>query len=146
MDVWNILQDALDDGIPVKISFEKNEMIIGKRKIISNGVSEYGFKIPSDDTPIETIEMLYSNYLTSMPSERSERKRKKYFYAKPFTELTDEELCFGEQRDQAMGLLEGWILIAKLNGSLIWQDDSKWFWKSNRYPSLVLLKKWIKGE
>lgn len=146
MTIYEELIQKVSEGSRFNINFETRTMKIGKKKVIDNG--EYGDKelisIKIND-PLDIIENLYSQYKFSIPSERSENKRRGYFNALSANELTDEELICGERREVARARLEGFILCMILNGKLTWDEFTmgKWFWQSNNDPDLVILKKWI---
>ena len=146
MTIYEELIKKVSEGSRFNINFETRTMKIGKKKVIDNG--EYGDKelisIKIND-PLDIIENLYSQYKFSIPSERSENKRRGYFKALSANELTDEELICGERREVARARLEGFILCMILNGKLTWDEFTmgKWFWQSNNDPDLVILKKWI---
>lgn len=146
MTIYEELIQKVSEGSRFNINFETRTMKIGKKKVIDNG--EYGGKelisIKIND-PLDIIENLYSQYKFSIPSERSENKRRGYFKALSANELTDEELICGERREVARARLEGFILCMILNGKLTWDEFTmgKWFWQSNNDPDLVILKKWI---
>lgn len=149
MTIYDELIQKVSEGSRFSIDLENRTMKIGKKKIVNNG--EYGDKelinIKTDD-PLDIIENLYSQYKFSIPSERSESKRRCYFKALPANELTDEELICGVRREVARARLEGFILCMILNGKLTWDEFTmgKWFWQSNNDPDLVILKKWIVKE
>ena len=104
---------------------------------------------PFDELDTDTIlliaEAMYEDYRYSVPSERSERKRRTYFKALPLDDLTDEQIVFGERRETAQARLEGFLFCMILSGWLMWNEDSmgKWFYKENDF---VLLRNWIEKE
>lgn len=146
MTIYEELIQKVSEGSRFSVDFESKTMKIGKRKIIDNG--EYGDRELINiktDYPLGMIENLYSQYKFSIPSERSETKRKCYFKALSANELTDEELICGQRREVARAALEGFVLCMVLNGILTWDEFTmgKWFWQSNEDQDLVILKKWI---
>lgn len=149
MTIYEELIQKVREGSRFNINFETRTMKIGKKKVINNG--EYGDKelisIKTND-PLDVIENLYSQYKFSIPSERSENKRRGYFKALSANELTDEELICGERREVARARLEGFILCMILNGKLTWDEFTmgKWFWQSRSDDDLVILRKWIDGN
>lgn len=72
-------------------------------------------------------------------------KYKKYFKALTMEELPQESILNAGSRDITQAKLEGFILCHILNGTLYWESEDKWFWKSQKYPELVILKEWITG-
>lgn len=144
------LVERVDNGEKFHIDFEKRNMKVGKTYLIKDGKydeSKYMLCRLHDidsDIILAAIEDLYYEYRYSMPSERSERKRKKYFKALPVEELSIDDMVKGQSREVAQAKLEGYILCSILNGDLKWNDDwGTFFWQSKSYEDLVILRKWI---
>lgn len=155
MTIYEELIQRVSDGATFHIDFEKRTMKIGKQKIIDNG--EYDSNrilIDGVDDIVDTLEVLcsvkflYDKYKHSLPSERSDSKRKCYFKALSVDELTDAEMATGERREVAKAKLEGFILCMVLEGKFVWNEETlgKWFWQSKNDPDLVILKSWIEGR
>lgn len=150
-NIWKESHDAVANGARFNISLEKRTMRIGKKYVILDGKfdGELGF----DDAPATSDEMLahiedlYDVYRHSVPSERSDARRKTYFQAMKMEELSDEELIYGEPREIAMFRLEAYILFCILCGLFDWDAimGNKWFWASENDRNLVILGKWICG-
>ena len=92
----------VDNGERFHVDFEKRTLTVGRKKLIDNGnydVSQnlYDNEAQNHDELMAKICMLYRAYKYSLPSERSDNKRKKYFKALPIEELTDEQLICGEK-------------------------------------------------
>lgn len=148
------LIDRVDDGETFYVDFEKRTMKVGKDYLIKNGEydADKGLFPSLYDNPyslqvvLHQIRELYRNYKYSLPSERSESKRKKYFKALSVEELTDEQLVRADRRESAQAALEGFILCSIIAGHLVWDDEvmgGKWFWVSRSDEDLVILKQWI---
>ena len=91
----------------------------------------------------------YRSYKISLPSERSDNKRRKYFKALPMEEITDEQLMVAERRECSRAALEGFVLCMIVSGQLVWDEEimnGKWFWQSDIEPDLVLLRSWVEGK
>ena len=156
MTIYEELILRVSDGETFHIDFEKRNMKVGKDFLIKNGeydTSRFLFNRPGDIATMElvlrTIEVLYQRYKYSLPSERSDSKRRTYFKALPMEEITDEQLMRAERREVAKSKLEGFILCMILEGRFVWDEDElgRWFWQSKEDGDLVILKKWIeKGE
>ena len=147
------LIERVNNGDKFHIDFEKRNMKVGKIYLIKDGQYDESKYILSKregpasiDRVLTIIDDLYDTYKYSMPSERSESKRKKYFKALPVEELTDEQLVNGEAREVAQCALEGYILTRILDGSLYWDEQlmGKWFYQGID-PDLIILKKWIEN-
>lgn len=149
MTIYEELIERVSNGEPFHIDFEKRNMTISKQKIIVNGKCDAGREfIKFDGYVLKTIYELYQNYKYSLPSERSDSKRKKYFKALSIDELTDEQLMCAGKRETAQAALEGFILCSILDGSFVWDEEStgKWFWQSKTDGDLVILRSWVEGK
>ena len=151
MTIYEELVQRVSDGETFYINFKNKSMKIGKKFLITDGVYdiereliEYNCKNISD--VLSQIEKLYADYKYSLPSERSDNKRRKYFKALPMEELTDKQLMIAHSRETAQAKLEGFILCMTLNEKLKWTNDmGKWFWQSQKDPDLVILKNFIEN-
>ena len=150
MSIFLKALEQVENGEKFHIDFEQRTMKIGQDKVINNG--EYDTSQVLCDERFENprallnkVRELYITYKFSLPSERSDKKRKKYFKALPIEELTDEQLIYGERREVAQYILEAFILCAILNGDFIWNDEihGKWFYQDKLEQDLVILKNWI---
>ena len=153
MTIYEELIQRVSDGETFHIDFEKRTMKIGKQKIINNGEYDVTRKLIVSkeydlDVILEMIELLYHDYKYSLPSERSDSKRKCYFKALSVDELTDAEMATGERREVAQAKLEGFILCMVLEGKFVWLEDvmGKWFWQSKNDSDLVILRSWIENK
>lgn len=154
MTIYDELIKRVSEGEKFNINFETRTMKVGNTKLIDNGKYDenrpliYEYNIYSLQTLLHMIRELYRNYKTSIPSERSSKKRKCYFKALSADELTDEQLMCGERREVAQATLEGFILCMILNGELVWDEGimGKWFWESRSDSDLIILRKWVDGK
>lgn len=142
--------ERVENGERFYINFEERTMKIGREKVIDNGKYDttqvlYGENFDSQQALLDKLRELYNNYKFSLPSERSEKKRVKYFKALRIDELTDEQLIYGARREVAQYILEAFILCAIINGDFVWNDEihGKWFYQDKSEQDLVILKKWI---
>ena len=142
--------ERVENGERFHIEFEQRTMRIGQAKLINNGEYDttqvlYDEKYDNPRTLLDKARELYVAYKFSLPSERSDKKRKKYFKALPIEELTDEQLIYGVRREVAQYMLEGFILCAIINGDFIWDDEihGKWFYQDKSEQDLVILRNWI---
>ena len=142
--------EQVENGERFCIDFEQRTMKVGQAKVIDNGeydISQllYDEKFDNPKSLLDKVRELYIAYKLSLPSERSDKKRKKYFKALPIEELTDEQLIYGIRREVAQYMLEAFILCAVLNGDFIWDDEihGKWFYQDKLEQDLVILKSWI---
>jgi hypothetical protein len=138
--------EQVENGERFHINFEQRTMKVGQDKMIDGG--EYDTSQVLYDSPqalLDTVRELYVTYKYSLPSERSDKKRRKYFKALPIEELTDEQLIYGARREVAQYMLEAFILCAIINGDFVWNEEihGKWFYQDAFEPDLVILKSWI---
>ena len=150
MDIFLELVQRVDDGESFYIDFQKRTMKVGHDFLIKNGEYDHDRQLTKltsmgIDKILSTIEELYHNYKYSLPSERSDSKRHKYFKALPIEQLDDFHLLYPVKREGVQARLEGFILCAILNGDFVWDEATmgKWFWLSKNDPDLVILRKWI---
>ena len=142
--------EQVENGERFHIDFGQRTMKIGQVKVIDNGEYDtsqvlYDEKINDSRTLLDKVRELYITYKFSLPSERSDKKRRKYFKALPIDELTDEQLIYGVRREVAQYILEAFILCTILNGDFMWDDEihGKWFYQDKSEQDLVILKNWI---
>lgn len=150
MTIFTELMQRVDSGETFHIDFQKRNMKVGKTYLIKNG--EYdterslGFEWHESEI-LRMIEELYTNYKYSLPSERNDNKRTKYFKALSISEMTDRQLMIACRREGAQARLEGFILCAIVNGTFKWTESmGKWFWQSKNDPDLILLRSWIENN
>lgn len=154
MTIFNELIERVSNGETFHIDFEKQTMKVGKDFLVKNGeydiqrclLSREGTQV-AINTILYTIECLYENYKYSIPSKRSDSKRKVYFKALPMEEIPDEKMVM-QRREILQAELEGYILCMILRGDFVWDEDEmgKWFWQSNEDKDLVILRKWIENN
>ena len=131
-------------------------MKVGKEYLIKNGeydTSREVFDMMHRDVyslqvVLRIIRQFYKNYKYSLPSERSDSKRKKYFKALPIEKIPDNELLIAGRRETAQAVLEGFILCAIVTNQFKWDEEimGKWFYQSKKAPDLVILRSWIENN
>ena len=155
MTIYKELIERVSNGETFHIDLEKRTIKVGKKFLIKNGEYDTSRELFAKDVQfsindiLDMIHVKYHNYKYSLPSERSDKKRRTYFKALPMDQLTDKQLMCAERREIAQASLEGFILCMILENKFVWDENKlgKWFWQSNKDVDLVLLKKWIeKGE
>ena len=149
----NIFQTGLErvcNGEEFHIDFEQRTLKVGQHKLIEGGeydVSKilYNEKFDNPQSLLDRVRELYVAYKFSLPSERSDKKRRKYFKALSSDELTDAQLICGVQREIAQYMVEAFILCAILNEDFVWDEKThgKWFYQDPLEPDLVIRKIWI---
>ena len=156
MSIYLELIQRVSDGETFHINFEKRNMRVGNDYLIKDGkFDETKVLFPkmyeTHDlcVALHIIRALYKNYKYSLPSERSDNKRKKYFKALSMEELTDEQLMVAERREIAQAVLEGMVLCMIVSGQLVWDENvmqGKWFYQSKTDPDLILLRSWVESK
>ena len=153
MSIYVEMLERVENGEKFYINFEKRIMKVGGKVIIDNGEYDtskklYEGEIYSLDALLSIIKALYKKYKYSLPSERSDNKRRKYFKALSVDELTDEQLIIGQPREVAQFTLEAFVLCAILNGDFVWNEEvmGKWFYQHPLDQDLVILRNWIEGK
>jgi hypothetical protein len=156
MSIYYEFIERVTNGECFCIDFENRNMKVGKDFLIKEGVYDSSKELFDDmwkmydvRVVICFIKELYAQYKYSLPSERSDNKRRKYFKALPMEEITDEQLMVAERREVACAALEGFVLCMILSGQLVWDEEimeGKWFYQSKTDPDLVLLRSWVEGK
>lgn len=153
MSIYLETLKRVEGGERFHVDFEKRTMKVGGEVIINKGEYDtskelYEGEIYSPEVLLHMIRELYRNYKYSLPSERSDSKRKKYFKALSVDELTDEQLIVGQPRELAQFALEAFVLCTILSGDFEWDEDlhGKWFYQRPSDPDLIILRSWIEGK
>lgn len=150
MEIFNELMYRIRNGESFNVDFEKKTLKVGKDYLIKNGEydnKKLGWAQVDVSDVLHTIERLYERYKYSLPSERSDGKRRKYFKALPIEDIPDAKLFDAERREVAKANLEGYILCSILYGNLKWDKSwGSWFWQSKNDPDLIILKSWIENN
>ena len=157
MSIYSELLKRVSEGESFRIDFEKRNMKVGNDYLIKDGEYEESHELLGEwfgnvrsltDLFLE-LEYLYRVYKYSLPSERSDNKRRKYFKALPMEEITDEQLMIAERREFSQAVLEGFVLCMIVSGQLVWDEEvmqGKWFWQSKSDPDLIVLRSWVEGK
>lgn len=154
MSIYLEFLERVNNGEPFHIDFEQRNMRVGKDYLVKDGKYDSSMALFEKNVDglkvvLDMIEQLYNNYKYSLPSERSDGKRKKYFKALPMEEITDEQLMVAERRELSQAALEGFVLCMIVSGKLVWDEEvmcGKWFYQSKTNPDLVLLRGWVEGK
>jgi hypothetical protein len=153
MTIYEELIERVSNGETFHIDLEKRTLRVGKKFLIIKGkydTSRTLFSGPSPDTMetiLSVIDVFYWKYKYSLPSERSDKKRKTYFKALPIEEIPDKELLMADRREITKARLEGYILCMILEEKFVWDENTmgKWFYQSKKDKDLVILRTWIEN-
>jgi len=153
MTIYEELIKRVEEGESFYINLKNQALKIGKEFIVADGFYDderilYTTSELEMSEILAYIETLYENYKYSLPSERSDSRRRQYFKALPVDKLTDKQMATGQRREVARARLEGFILCMIVDGFFVWNEEEmgKWFYQSNRNPDLVILRNWIENN
>ena len=153
MTIYEELIKRVEKGESFYINFKNKALKIGKEFLVTDGLYDdertlYTASELEMSDVLSFIEELYKNYKYSLPSERSDSKRRQYFKALPVDKLTDKQMATGERREVARAKLEGFILCMIVDGFFVWDESElgKWFYQSKNDPDLVILRNWIENN
>lgn len=152
MTIYEELIKRVEEGESFYINFKNRALKIGKKFVIADGFYDDELTLYTDcelkmSDILAYVETLYENYKYSLPSERSDSKRRQYFKALSVEKLTDKQMATGERREVARAKLEGFILCMIVDGFFVWDEEEmgKWFYQSTTDPDLVILRNWIEN-
>ena len=120
------------------INFETKTLVKNKQILIQNGKAVNGYVLPDTVVTLSNIEQLYENYETSFP----DKPTISIFRAKPEAELKLSEIVYNKNRSEQQELLEQTLLEGILNKSLVYPDETQWFWQSEKHKNLIL-PRWL---
>lgn len=153
MTIYEELIKRVEEGESFYINFKNQALKIGKDFLVADGFYDderilYTTSELEMSDVMAFIETLYDNYKYSLPSKRSDSKRRQYFKAMPVDKLTDKQMATGESREVARAKLEGFLLCMIVDGFFVWDEEEmgRWFYQSKRDPDLVILRKWIENN
>lgn len=129
-------------GARLQVDFKRRTFSLNGKEYTA---TETGPSETEDEDPLTETERLYAIFKRSVPSERSDRRRKEYFKALTADQLDNEDLMFGTGREEARAELELHLLHCIASGRLTWDEQTfgRWFWRSKKDPDLVILREWM---
>jgi hypothetical protein len=141
---------AVEKGGTFNCNLKKRNLTVNGKKIICNGKFEgnLGIEFHSMQGVIDKAEEYFVLYYSSVPSPRWDNKRRKLFKSLPLSELSKDDILYGEDRYVAQCRLELHLLLNILAGVLTWDlsilgEHSTFFWRSTNIPQFVLFRDWI---
>ena len=145
-EAYDLAVELVRLGAGFYANLKKHELHVAGRKVVEGGKFLGRPGLLDCDDPLARIEELYDAYKRSIPSEKTERRKRNMtqFIALDLEDLDDSDFLYGERRNEAQTKLEMFVALAVATGQLKWNDGmGKWFWKSPKDRDLVLLKDWI---
>lgn len=167
--IYSKLIEEINKGAWFRCDLKKKSLWIGRKQYVKEGVCtdenlnfineddllviipmiEYEYEDDMEElfskitieNSWDIVDGLYNIYRWSVPSAKT--KDSGYFKAVESSKLTEEQLAYGVKRNEAKAILEGYVLLASLQGLLTWQNDKHWFWQSKVNRDLIVLKEWI---
>lgn len=146
MTLYENFLESVTKGLRFRVDLLSRTVKVDGKVLIDHGRfdGELGVAPVPMEEALSNIEGLYARYKHSIPSERSESRRRIYFKALKEHEIEDDDMLYGESRETAQATLEFTVLAYALNGSLKWNDSmGSYFWQSDKDKDLVILRKWI---
>lgn len=145
-EAYDLAVELVERGAGFYVNLKKHELHVAGSRVVADGkyLGKPGLLDCGD--PLARIEELYARYKRSVPSEKTERRRRNgtQFIALEFEDLDDNDFLYGDRRNEAQAKLEMFVILSVATGQLKWTDGmGKWFWKSPKDRDLVLLKDWI---
>lgn len=145
-EAYDLVSELVARGHDFSCDLLKRNLRVAGKTVVRNGKFVGDLKPMDTEDPLKDIEGLYARYKHSIPSERSEAKRRRgtQFLALDFEDLTDDDMLYGERRNTAQAKLEMFVLFTALTGQLKWDDKwGTWFWRSGKDRDCVILKNWL---
>ena len=154
MTLFDYVLTESEQGKPVKIDLKNGTLKVGNKTLINKCLFDTDlldkFNI-TDVLPVElipnakeNIEKFYKEFSTSIPSKES-IKEELYGYFEPlkFKDLSIQDMLDSSNRIQAKVKLELYVLCCKMINNFNFDNDKHYFWKSNKYSKLIVLREWV---
>ena len=142
MELYDEIINSVSSGSVFNIDLKKKVLQLDKNNIPLDNMS---VNISSSEDMLSTIHKLFERYKYSVPSERSEGKRRRYFKALKLSEIEYDDFMFGEGRDTAQIKLELYVLLSSIYHKDFWEEIFKeqFFYQSDKDKDLIILKDWV---
>ena len=142
MELYDEIINSVSSGSVFNVDLKKKVLQLDKNNIPLDNMS---VNISSSEDMLSTIHKLFERYKHSVPSERSEGKRRRYFKALKLSEIEYDDFMFGEGRDTAQIKLELYVLLSSIYHKDFWEEIFKeqFFYQSDKDKDLIILKDWV---
>lgn len=142
MELYDEIINSVASGSVFNVDLKKKILQLDKNNIPLDNIN---INISSSEDMLSTIHKLFERYKYSVPSERSEGKRRRYFKALKLSEIDYDDFMFGEGRDTAQIKLELYVLLSSIYCKNYWEEIFKehFFYQSDKDKDLIILKDWV---
>ena len=142
MELYDEIINSVSSGSVFNVDLKKKVLQLDKNNVPLDNMS---VNISSSEDMLSTIHKLFERYKYSVPSERSEGKRRRYFKALKLSEIDYDDFMFGEGRDTAQIKLELYVLLSSIYYKNFWEEIFKeyFFYQSDKDKDLIILKDWV---
>ena len=142
MELYDEIINSVSSGSVFNVDLKKKVLQLDKNNVPLDNMS---VNISSSEDMLSTIHKLFERYKYSVPSERSEGKRGRYFKALKLSEIDYDDFMFGEGRDTAQIKLELYVLLSSIYYKHFWEEIFKehFFYQSDKDKDLIILKDWV---
>ena len=142
MELYDEIINSVASGSVFNVDLKKKVLQLDKNNVPLDNIN---VNISSSEDMLSTIHKLFERYKYSVPSERSEGKRRRYFKALKLSEIEYDDFMFGEGRDTAQIKLELYVLLSSIYYKNFWEEIFKeqFFYQSDKDKDLIILKDWV---
>lgn len=142
MELYDEIINSVSSGSVFNVDLKKKVLQLDKNNVPLDNIN---VNISSSEDMLSTIHKLFERYKYSVPSERSEGKRRRYFKALKLSEIEYDDFMFGEGRDTAQIKLELYVLLSSIYYKNFWEEIFKeqFFYQSDKDKDLIILKDWV---
>ena len=142
MELYDEIINSVSSGSVFNVDLKKKVLQLDKNNVPLDNIN---VNISSSEDMLSTIHKLFERYKHSVPSERSEGKRRRYFKALKLSEIDYDDFMFGEGRDTAQIKLELYVLLSSIYHKDFWEEIFKeqFFYQSDKDKDLIILKDWV---
>ena len=142
MELYDEIINSVSSGSVFNVDLKKKVLQLDKNNVPLDNIN---VNISSSEDMLSTIHKLFERYKYSVPSERSEGKKRRYFKALKLSEIEYDDFMFGEGRDTAQIKLELYVLLSSIYHKDFWEEIFKeqFFYQSDKDKDLIILKDWV---
>ena len=142
MELYDEIINSVASGSVFNVDLKKKVLQLDKNNVPLDNIN---VNISSSEDMLSTIHKLFERYKYSVPSERSEGKRRRYLKALKLSEIEYDDFMFGEGRDTAQIKLELYVLLSSIYYKNFWEEIFKeqFFYQSDKDKDLIILKDWV---